>query len=219
MSGFNVGIKDVLFGGGAAGGATLSILGLLSIFCVALIWERRGVFAKAMADLRRVTHGLRRILDSDGDMKSAVTLCKRKGPAASVLKVCLFGPKEKSKRRAAVDRALEREVSSLEKSLSALGTIGSIAPFVGLLGTVLGVIGAFDDLKDAATAGPGIVAGGISHALVATAAGLFVAIPAIIAYNYFTTRANRFSDEMRWMSDELLDHPRFSEGPSHARKV
>jgi len=84
-----------------------------------------------------------------------------------------------------VSAALERYRMGLEKRLSFLGTLGSNAPFVGLLGTVLGIIKAFRDLSLESKGGASTVMAGISEALVATAIGLFVAIPAVVAYNYF----------------------------------
>ncbi|MBI4424295.1 MAG: MotA/TolQ/ExbB proton channel family protein, partial [Elusimicrobia bacterium] len=91
------------------------------------------------------------------------------------------------------------------RQLPFLGSVGSTAPFIGLFGTVLGVMRAFRDLAGAAGAGPGVVAIGISEALVATAAGLFVAIPAVLGYNYFLVRAERYANELRWVTDEILD--------------
>jgi biopolymer transport protein ExbB len=88
----------------------------------------------------------------------------------------------------------------MEKNLLVLGTLGNNAPFIGLFGTVLGIIKAFNDLAIAGTSGPTVVMRGVSEALVATAAGLFIAIPAVAAYNYFQSRikkslasADRFS--------------------------
>ena len=77
------------------------------------------------------------------------------------------------------------EKPKLERNLTFLATVGSNAPFVGLLGTVLGIMKAFNDLAGASAGNNDVVMAGIAHALVATAVGLFVAIPAVIAYNYF----------------------------------
>ena len=85
-------------------------------------------------------------------------------------------------------KTLERQF--LERRLLILGTLGNNAPFIGLFGTVLGVIKAFHDLAQAGSAGPEVVMQGLSEALIATAVGLFVAIPAVMAYNYFQKRVN-----------------------------
>ncbi|MFA5140578.1 MAG: MotA/TolQ/ExbB proton channel family protein [Elusimicrobiota bacterium] len=189
----------------SADGATLAVLVLLSVYSLALMWERRAYHKRAMGRLQPFLAKLRQLMKS-GAPKEAAALCRElPGAGADVVMSCLVGPTSKRERRSAADRELERQVARLEKGLPTLGTIGSTAPFIGLFGTVLGVMRAFSDLAKAENAGPGVVAVGISNALIATAAGLFVAIPAIIAYNYFTTKANHFSDELRWATDEVLD--------------
>jgi biopolymer transport protein ExbB/biopolymer transport protein TolQ len=181
---------------------TLAALSVYSLAVIAQRWKLYRATVAGAADFLRAARGL----VSGGKLTELTALAKRSGgPAAKVVMAVLVGPSGKSERRAAAERALEREVAFLEKGLPALGTIGSTAPYIGLFGTVLGVMRAFRDLAGASNAGPGVVAVGISEALVATAAGLFVAIPAIIAYNYFTTRSNGFSDELRWTTDEILD--------------
>ena len=92
----------------------------------------------------------------------------------------------------------------LERRLWVLGTLGNNAPFVGLFGTVLGVIRAFADLAGNAGAGPEVVMAGLSEALVATAVGLLVAIPAVMAYNYFLKRAGEYLAETDALSRLLM---------------
>lgn len=110
----------------------------------------------------------------------------------------------------ASQRALERSTaivhSELERGVGSLATIGSTAPFVGLFGTVVGIINAFKGISSEKSTGLGAVAGGISEALVATAIGLFVAIPAVWMYNYFITRLKSFDTEMANSSSELIDY-------------
>ncbi|MEW6058215.1 MAG: MotA/TolQ/ExbB proton channel family protein [Bdellovibrionota bacterium] len=91
-----------------------------------------------------------------------------------------------------------------EHRLSWLATIGSNAPFVGLFGTVLGIIRAFHDLSQAGTQGSSIVSAGISEALVATAVGLFVAIPAVVAYNYFQRQVKDMLLQAEHVKNALL---------------
>src|SRR5579872_4655375 len=106
-------------------------------------------------------------------------------------------------------RALERTEAivhaELKRGLSALATIGSTAPFVGLFGTVIGILNAFKKISTEQSAGLASVAGGISEALVTTAVGLLVAIPAVWAYNYFTNKVEAFDVEMDNSSSELVD--------------
>jgi biopolymer transport protein ExbB/biopolymer transport protein TolQ len=107
-------------------------------------------------------------------------------------------------------RALERTSAivhaELERGLSGLATIGSTAPFVGLLGTVIGIIDAFREIQGENATGISAVAGGISEALVTTALGLTVAIPAVMMFNYFTTKIKAFDVEMDNSSSELVDY-------------
>jgi len=90
--------------------------------------------------------------------------------------------------------------------VSGLATIGSTAPFVGLFGTVVGIINAFKGIQTQKSAGLGAVAGGIAEALVTTAVGLFVAVPAVWVYNYFTSKIEAFDVEMDNSSSELIDY-------------
>jgi len=107
-------------------------------------------------------------------------------------------------------RALERSEAivhaELKRGVSSLATIGSTAPFVGLFGTVVGIINAFKSMATQKTPGIGAIAGGISEALVTTAIGLFVAVPAVWMFNYFTGRIDAFDVEMGNSSSELIDY-------------
>ena len=107
-------------------------------------------------------------------------------------------------------RALERSEAivhaELKRGIGSLATIGSTAPFVGLLGTVVGILSAFKKIAETKAAGLASVAGGISEALVTTALGLFVAIPAVMMYNYFTSKIEAFDVEMDNSSSELVDY-------------
>ena len=92
----------------------------------------------------------------------------------------------------------------LEKYLGVLGTLGNTAPFIGLFGTVVGIVKAFHDLAISGSGGPAVVAAGISEALVATAAGLLVAIPSVIIYNYFMKKVKEMATTMEVSSIRLL---------------
>jgi biopolymer transport protein ExbB/biopolymer transport protein TolQ len=111
---------------------------------------------------------------------------------------------------ASAGRALERAEAivhaKLKRGLAVLATIGATAPFVGLFGTVVGILHAFDAIATQKIAGIGAVAGGISEALVTTAFGLLVAVPAVMAFNYFTGRVEAFDVEMDNSSSELIDY-------------
>jgi biopolymer transport protein ExbB/TolQ len=108
--------------------------------------------------------------------------------------------------RRSIQRATALTASDLKKGINSLATIGSTAPFVGLLGTVIGVINAFAGIATVGGAGIGAVSAGISEALIETALGLFVAIPAVWFYNYLTARLEYFNVEMDNSTSELVDY-------------
>ena len=108
--------------------------------------------------------------------------------------------------RRAIQRATALTANDLKKGIPSLATIGATAPFVGLLGTVIGVINAFAGIGSQGSAGLGAVSAGISEALIETALGLVVAIPAVWLYNYFTGRLEYFNVEMDNSSSELVDY-------------
>jgi biopolymer transport protein ExbB/biopolymer transport protein TolQ len=108
--------------------------------------------------------------------------------------------------RRALERAEAIVSAELKRGISSLATIGSTGPFVGLFGTVVGIINAFKGIASEKSTGLGAVAGGISEALVTTAIGLFVAIPAVMMFNYFNGRMEAFTVEMGNSSSELVDY-------------
>ena len=105
----------------------------------------------------------------------------------------------------AIRKAESQEIAELGKSLSFLATTGSAAPFIGLFGTVWGIMASFHDIGMRGSASLAVVAPGISEALVATAAGLAVAIPAVIAYNYFANRLGDIENEVQNFSTDFLN--------------
>lgn len=199
--GQQAGFKEIL----VAGGPVLIGMILLSIYCVALIWERWKFFKRATGGSVEFLARVRAASDA-GKLPDAAALAKsHKGLASGVVMATLSGATNRDERRRGAERAAQRAVAELERGISTLGTIASVAPFIGLFGTVLGVMRAFKDLANAAGAGPGLVAVGISEALICTAAGLLVAIPAVAAFNHFNQRISQFESELRWMIDEVLD--------------
>jgi len=159
-----------------------ALLGL-SVFSLGIIIERVMVLKKKRGNLEQLKHKLNKkrdhvtvehILQEDGSAAAKVTL-----GIIQNMKDMGVGFED------GLSIALTEEKVSLEKRITILGTLGSNAPFIGLFGTVLGIIHAFHSLALNAKGGPSVVMAGISEALVATALGLFVAIPAVAAYNYF----------------------------------
>jgi biopolymer transport protein ExbB/biopolymer transport protein TolQ len=111
---------------------------------------------------------------------------------------------EASKR--ALQRAIAIKTAEFRRGLAGLATIGSTAPFVGLFGTVYGILHAFQNMKNAESAGIAAVAGGISEALITTALSLLVAVPAVWLFNYFTGKVDGFIVEMDNSASELVDY-------------
>jgi biopolymer transport protein TolQ len=128
-------------------------------------------------------------------------LAQQKGPEAAMSE--RLGGIENVER--ALNRAALAELTSLEAHVAFLGTVGSTAPFVGLFGTVMGILGAFNEIAEKGNATIATVAAPIGNALLATAAGLFAAIPAVIAYNSFVSRIKVFDTEMSSFSHDFLN--------------
>ncbi|MBI5344168.1 MAG: MotA/TolQ/ExbB proton channel family protein [Deltaproteobacteria bacterium] len=169
------------------GGVTVIILAVFSVISIAVMLQRFWAFRAFRADMRVFSGRLSRAFLEKG-VTEAAYLCG--GESSPLANVYLAGYERRGKGRDEVLMAMElagrAEIANLERFLGVLGTIGSTSPFVGLFGTVVGIIRAFSDLAVARGASPAAVADGIAEALVATAAGLFVAIPAVIAHNYFS---------------------------------
>ena len=199
----NHSIWEILNGAGYALWAIL----VMSVLAVAVALERAiaqwnfTTRARALADT--VTRCLAR-----GALDEGRSACERSAsPLADVFLVGYerLGRTSPEKVASAVHRERLRVASDLRKRLWILGTIGATAPFVGLFGTVVGIMYAFSDIADAGGGGLEVVAPGISEALYATAAGIFVAVEAVVIFNYFNTRLARVSLEMKMLSDEFLE--------------
>lgn len=164
----------------------LYLLLSLSVFSVAVMVERIIVIRRARSKPEETFAGIREHVEK-GEFKAA--LARVENGIGSDQMVLAAGLGVAHLGHAAVEEAMAAETARLrllqDKFLSYLGTLGNNAPFIGLFGTVLGIIKAFNDLSLNATGGASAVMSGISEALVATAVGLFVAIPAVVAYNYF----------------------------------
>jgi biopolymer transport protein ExbB/TolQ len=190
---------------GTGGAWVIYLLILASVFSLAVIVERFFVLRRERGFYREFRSALADHLDR-GDVKSASALVqKAPGAAAALLRVGLArpeaGPAAVEERLAAA--RIEAKYQ-LERRLWVLGTLGNNAPFVGLFGTVLGVIKAFADLAGAEGSGPEVVMAGLSEALIATAVGLLVAIPAVMAYNYLMKRAGELLADVDGLSRRLL---------------
>lgn len=189
------------------GGVLMYPILLCSVISVAIFIERLYHLHRAEINTREFLAGIRNILKKR-NITEAVAICEETpGPVAHIIKAGVLKhdqPKEEIKE--AVEDAGLHEVPRLEKNLVVLATIAHITPLLGLLGTVLGMIGAFQEIQAAG----GMVnakdlATGIWEALITTAAGLTVAIPVYVAYNYLVSRVNGLVLEMEKSATEVVD--------------
>jgi biopolymer transport protein ExbB len=201
--------------GGLAKGVVI-LMFIMSIYSIWVMVERYITFTRAKNQSLKLLGALSNVL-TRGDYQQAIDITKKYKDShlAKVIGAGLleFEAVRRDKRttdpevaveasRQGMDRTAMITIAELKENLGVLATIGATAPFVGLFGTVVGIINAFSKM---ATSGGGIasVSAGISEALVTTAFGLFVAIPAVWAYNYFQNRIDRFTVEMSNSGSEM----------------
>jgi biopolymer transport protein ExbB/TolQ len=188
----------------AKGGWTMAVLLLFSLVSWFIIFERAIRYKQAQLDVGHFLLKIKKMVQTGKHVEAADLCQETPGPVAATLKAGLrYYPRGPVSSREAMERASALEVIRLEHMLSTLATIGSVSPFVGLFGTVLGIINAFSALANTAAAGASVVASGIAEALVA--AGLLTAVPAVIAYNFFVRRVTRFDTEMATSASDLQE--------------
>src|SRR5579883_2322586 len=141
------------------------------------------------------------------DIPGAINICRsQRGMLPRILE---FGLQRGEKNRAditdALSIALMEHLNALERNLGIVGTIAVIAPFVGLFGTVLGIIRAFDDIALKGNSTPAVVAAGVSEALITTASGLIIAVIAVVFFNYFKTRIKAYNQEMIVAANQMAE--------------
>lgn len=192
--------------------ATLWCLFGFSVVVVAVALERVLVMWRFTGRARALADTVCRCL-MRGAVSEGRSACERsRSPLADVFLVGYerYGRSKPENVNSAVHRERLRVVSALKSRLWIPGTIGATAPFVGLFGTVVGIMEAFRDLERAEgsgqEAGIGVVSGHISEALIATALGIFVAVVAVVVFNLFNQRVARVSMELRMLTDEFLEH-------------
>ena len=189
-----------------AGGVAMWALLLLSIIAVAIVIERLFFFATQKSDARTLLRQIGERIAAD-DLPGALKIVKtNRGMLPRILE---FGLQRGEKNRAditdALSIALMENLNMLERNLGVIGTTAVIAPFVGLFGTVLGIIRAFQDIALKGNSTPAVVAAGVSEALITTAAGLFVAVISVIFFNYFKTRIKAYNQEMIVAANQLAE--------------
>jgi biopolymer transport protein ExbB len=201
------------------------VLALMSVYSLGVMAERLVTYARASGASRQYAEQLRGLLP-ERKYADAVALARKlsRGHLAKVLGLAIeeydrglramrqHGPEDVgdfdviAAVNRAVDRSSMRTVADLRRGLGALATVGSTAPFVGLLGTVAGIITAFQAMAATGSGGLGSVSAGIAEALVTTAFGLLVAIPAVMMFNYLTNRVEDMQVDINDSANELVDY-------------
>jgi len=181
------------------------ILIACSVLAVAVILERLWHFRKIKMNPTQFMERIRYSI-KDNKYEDAINFCSYSNtPLTNVIKVGLSNrDKMPDNISEMMESARMLERINLERFLGVLGTLGNSAPFIGLLGTVIGIIRAFKLLEVAGSAGPTAVMVGIAEALITTAMGLFVAIPCAVMFNYFMNRVKNFYAEMEVASKEFM---------------
>jgi biopolymer transport protein ExbB len=182
------------------------ILALL-IFGIGVILERFYTLGRARTNVRTLMDRILAALRGPGGIEGAIEVCDNtRGPIPSILSA---GLRRSNISIEATEKAIESagvvELSFLERGLLILATIANVAPLLGFLGTVSGMVSAFDAIAAADQVNAKLVASGISEALLTTMAGLVVAIPMSIGHNYFVSQIDRFVIEMQETSADLVD--------------
>jgi biopolymer transport protein ExbB len=189
------------------GGVIMYPILLCSLVALAIVIERELTLRKARLDVGQFMMKVKSIFHK-GDVTAVLTFCSQKdAPIANIIRRGILKHDQGDEKvRQAVEDAGREEIYHLEKRLPILASIAGIAPMLGFLGTVTGMISAFQQIQSlAGNVNPADLAGGIWEALVTTAFGLIVGIPAYAAYNHFVTRVARFVHEMEVTTTEFLD--------------
>jgi biopolymer transport protein ExbB/biopolymer transport protein TolQ len=223
-------IAEIFGSMGFVGLCVMGCLLALSIYAVSVIVDRFRRFRAASRQSMEFLPEFGRCL-KEGKLKDAVAHARRH-EKSHVARVVTAGMSELIESRDAVgdahariemvsralDRSMVMTLADMKRGLGGLATIGSTAPFIGLFGTVVGIIHAFEGIAATGSGGITAVSGGIAEALVATALGIQVAIPAVMAFNYFTGALERFQVEMHATAAELVDYLNKRAQAAHATR-
>ena len=194
------------------------VLAIMSVWSLSVAISKWWTMRKAQQETRKFAPEFAQFLEED-NLAEAIKLAEgyKKSHVARVLGGALQEVKPLIMDGSvtvgdinSAERAIEREmimmVTEMKRGLALLATVAATAPFVGLLGTTMGVVNAFGAMASSGSAGLGAISAGISEALIATAFGLIVAIPAVWLFNYFQTKIDNLTAEMTYVSKELVDY-------------
>ena len=202
---------------GIFGGAVMVCLALLSVFSVGMIIDKHRRFRSSSRQSEKFKQEFKKFLHG-GDVQNLIEAAQPY-QSSYVAQVVLAGITEYDGVRqsggdpvaslelvtSALRDSMSETLIQLRQGLGFLATIGSTAPFIGLFGTVVGIINAFRSIAATGSGGMSVVSGGIAEALVSTALGIFVAIPAVVAFNHFTGKIETFHVQMNRASSQLVN--------------
>ncbi len=188
------------------GGVTMYVIVLCSIILLTLVLERFYFFWKMSIDYDWMLMEISRFVEQK-KADEAIRFCGTiRGSLAKVFNTALLrSTRPRKDIEDAMDPTISEELMHLDRNLAHIGTLAVVSPFIGLLGTVLGIMRAFQDIALKGAAGPAVVSKGVAEALTATAAGLFVAIPASFFFNYFKNRARNMGQQMRIAGSRMAE--------------
>jgi biopolymer transport protein ExbB len=199
-----------------AGGVTLGVILVCSVLVLAVGVERMVALWRFLDRARTLAETVKRCLYR-GAVAEGRAACERSTSLCAEFFLVGFerhGRSSPAALEAAVDRERQRVNLALKGQLWSLGTIGATAPFIGLFGTVWGILRAFEQIGLTKQAGIDVVGPGIAEALVTTAAGILVAIEAVVIYNYFMARLSRTALELKLMAEEFVELLREQRSPT-----
>jgi biopolymer transport protein ExbB len=203
--------------GAFAKGIVIS-LAIMSIYSITIMVSKWWALRQAQKESRKFAPEFSQFLEED-NLTEAIRLAEsyKKSHVALVLGGALGEVKpliadgsitvaDINSAERAVERNMLLEITNLKRGLAVLATVGATAPFVGLLGTTMGIVNSFVGMSESSSGGLGAISAGVAEALITTAFGLIVAIPAVWAYNYFSTKIDNLTAEMTYVSKEMIDY-------------
>jgi biopolymer transport protein ExbB/TolQ len=230
----SVSLLDLWHQAGTFAKGIVVVLGMMSVYSLTIVIQKLIKVKKSESATRKFAPQFSRAIQEE-NLDQAIGLSEKNKTShvARVLGEALAEVKPLLRDRATItaadinsaERAVERQMlivlAEFKRGLGVLGTVGATAPFVGLLGTTMGIVNAFQSMSQAggATGGLAGIGSGIAEALITTAFGLLVAIPAVWAYNYFTTKVDNLTVEMTYTSKELIDYLIKSVGSEFGRSI
>jgi biopolymer transport protein ExbB/biopolymer transport protein TolQ len=194
------------------------VMAIMSIYSITIMVSKWWALRQAQQESRKFAPEFSQFLEED-NLTEAIRLAEsyKKSHVALVLGGALGEVKpliadgsitvaDINSAERAVERNMLLEITNLKRGLAVLATVGATAPFVGLLGTTMGIVNSFVGMSESSSGGLSAISAGVAEALITTAFGLLVAIPAVWAFNYFSTKIDNLTAEMTYVSKEMIDY-------------